>query len=310
MNTPLRVPAVALRGVLLFALLLMLAGCKTMTVGEKNILRKTPDPEGTTPIEVTLASQPLPFKVHEIRAHDGTPLHAVQVLRGADFPTLLYFGGNVSRLSRDLPFLLGETGDMELNLLAIEHRGNGRSGGEASLATWFHDALAAHDYARDVLGIPSERLVVHGFSMGSMKASYVALHRPVAGLVLEGSVSTAEAWADSLMPWYAAPFVRVELADNLRGQGALYAVKRQPAPLLVIVGSRDKQTRPILSEQLFEAAQQAGRPAELLVVKGAGHGNAMADAGTQARYKAWLQDLFAAKSASREVASITSASGG
>ena len=54
------------------------------------------------------------------------------------------------------------------------------------MSTWFHDGLAVYDYAREQLGLPAERLVVHGMSMGSMKASYVALHRPVVGLVLEG----------------------------------------------------------------------------------------------------------------------------
>lgn len=293
MNTAAPLGASALRSLILLACLLLLAACKTLSVGEKNILRKTPDPVDATPIETSLAGQNLAFTVHEIRAHDGTPLHAVQVVRDADFPTLIYFGGNISRVSRELPILVKETEAMQLNLLMTDHRGNGRSAGEASMDTWFHDALAVYDYARQQLGVPAERLVVHGMSMGSMKASYVALHRPIAGLVLEGSVSTAEAWADSLMPWYAAPFVRVELADNLRGQGALYAVKRQSAPLLVIVGSRDNQTRPILSRQLFEAAQQSGHPAELLVVKGAGHGNAMAKADTQARYSAWLDTLFA-----------------
>lgn len=281
-----------LRNVLLCSLLLLGAGCKTISIADRDLLPKTPDPAGTPSIETALADAGFELRVHQIRAHDGVVLHAAQVIRDPSFPTVLYFGGNVSRVSRELPMLIKETDAMGVNLLMTDHRGNGRSAGESSMLSHYYDGLAAYDFARNELGLAADRLIVHGMSMGSMKASYIALHRPVAGLVLEGSVSTAEAWADTYVPWFAKPFLRVELADSLRGQGALWAVKHQSAPLLVIVGSKDTQTPPQLSKSLFQAAQQAGYSAELLVVDGAGHGNALSFANAQQRYTHWLNKVF------------------
>ncbi|MBD8526110.1 alpha/beta hydrolase [Pseudomarimonas arenosa] len=281
-----------LRTFSLCALLLLGAGCKTLSIADKDLLPKTPDPTDAPTIETSLAGQDFQLRIHQISAHDGTLLHAAQVIRDPSFPTVLYFGGNVSRVSRELPMLVKETADMQVNLLMTDHRGNGRSAGTASLLAHYHDGLAAYDFARHELGIAAEQLVVHGMSMGSMKASYVALHRPVAGLVLEGSATTSEQWADTIMPWYAKPFVRIELAESLRGQGALYAVKHQSAPLLVIVGSKDTQTKPVLSQRLYEAARQAGYSAELLVVKGAGHGNALGFADAQQSYSRWLNAVL------------------
>lgn len=292
MKLPAPVLTAARRTLILAFLLALCAGCKTISIAEKNLLPKTPDPTDAPTIETALAGADFQLRVHQLRAFDGTSLHAAQVIRDPNYPTVLYFGGNISRVSRELPMLVKETESMGVNLLMTDHRGNGRSAGESSMLTHYHDGLTAYDFAHKELGIAAEQIVVHGMSMGSIKASYVALHRPVAGLVLEGSVSTAEQWVDSYVPWFMKPFLRVELADSLRGQGALWAVKHQSAPLLVIVGSEDSQTPPELSKQLYEAAKETGYPAELLVVPGAGHGNAMSNEKTQQHYARWLTRLF------------------
>jgi pimeloyl-ACP methyl ester carboxylesterase len=70
--------------------------------------------------------------------------------------------------------------------------------------------------------------------------------------VLEGSATNAEEWAASRIPWYAKPFIKVTIADNLKTFDNLDVVKNHKAPLLVLVGEKDARTPKVLSKRLFQ----------------------------------------------------------
>ncbi|MEZ4317103.1 MAG: alpha/beta hydrolase [Myxococcota bacterium] len=66
-----------------------------------------------------------------------------------------------------------------------EYRGYGESTGRPMLDTMLDDALTV----LDSLGVPPERVVVYGRSVGSLYAIHVAANRPVAGLVIESGIA-------------------------------------------------------------------------------------------------------------------------
>ena len=77
-----------------------------------------------------------------------------------------------------------------LNLLTFDYRGYGESSGEPSEAGVYRDADAAYGYLRDTLGVPPERLLIFGHSLGSAVAVDLASRVPARALILEGAFTS------------------------------------------------------------------------------------------------------------------------
>ncbi|WP_181149263.1 prolyl oligopeptidase family serine peptidase [Salinibacter sp. 10B] len=204
---------------------------------------------------------------------DDAELQAAYIQHRDAMRTVLYFGGNGFRLcEHGLEITQALTAPIDVNLLLVDHRGYGKSTGMPTIERLKEDALAVYEYAIDTLETPPESLVVHGMSLGSFLAGHVADHRSTAGVVLESSVTTVEEWADSVVPWYYKPFVRIEIEGNLQGVGNKYTVRDLDEPLLLLVGSDDRQTKPMLSRKIYKESTLPEERKELHVLKGARHG--------------------------------------
>jgi fermentation-respiration switch protein FrsA (DUF1100 family) len=91
--------------------------------------------------------------------------------------------------------------DLGVNLLAFDYRGFGESGGSPSEQGVYTDAVAAYDYLRTVRGVPAERIIIFGHSLGSGVATELATRVPAAGLVLEGAFTSVVDRGQELYPW-------------------------------------------------------------------------------------------------------------
>ena len=92
----------------------------------------------------------------------------------------------------------------------MDHRGYGLSSGVPSVANLQADALQVFDYVKSRSDLNTLPVVIHGHSLGSMIAGYLASQRNVDALVLEGSVTNVEQMTAARIPWFAKPFVSVE----------------------------------------------------------------------------------------------------
>lgn len=160
---------------------------------------------------------------------------------------------------------------MGASLMVADYRGYGMSEGAPTLALLLSDALVVFDSLAALPGIDGRRVVVHGHSLGSFLAGHVAANRPAGGVVLQSSVTTAEEWTRSLPPWWMRPFVRMRPAESLKGQGNIDNVRHLDEPLLVLVGSEDRVTKPGLSRALYDAATLPPELKRLVILDGAGH---------------------------------------
>lgn len=215
-------------------------------------------------------------EAHRIRTPDGAELFAVVMRNPRATATVLYFGGNGFRISQMGRHAAGILLPLGVNVVLVDHRGYGRSTGTpATVAQLQADAVTVFDYVAALPGIDRSRIVVHGQSLGSFLAGEVADRRPVGGVVLESSATTAAEWMRSMnpRPWYARPFVRMRISESMRGAGNLERVRRIRAPLLVLVGEQDNVTPPPLSRRLYEQAATPDSLKRLHVLPGAGHNN-------------------------------------
>jgi uncharacterized protein len=220
----------------------------------------------------------------EVAGPAGAPLRGVLIRRPQARTTVLYFGGNGFHLDDGAMFVATALAPCPVNLLVFDYPGYGRSPGSPTVATMQQDALTLFDYA--AAQFPGG-LFVHGHSLGSFVASHVAQQRPVRGLVLEAPATRALDWAQAKVPWYATPFVNLQVSDSLQDVDNTRALARFEKPTLVLAASGDAVIPHPLARKVYDAIP--GTRKQFLLVSGADHNNILQHPEAAAAYCAFLQ---------------------
>ncbi len=126
---------------------------------------------------------PEPFLVD---VADGVTLACARPAAGGNGPTCLYFHGNGEVVADLLPDFAEAITRAGAAPAFFEYRGYGASTGEPRLVAMLDDVEAVIE----ALGVPDERLVFFGRSVGSIYAIEAVRRRPrAAGLILESSIA-------------------------------------------------------------------------------------------------------------------------
>jgi len=261
------------------SLTLALTGCATIRVTEAHFLK--PDAPGTIQPERYTAAGITELSVMR---PDGATLNGVLLEQPNARTTILYYGGNMFHLDQHLRALLPVLAACGTNVAVFDYRGYGRSSGKPTVAHMQDDALAMFDAVNT--RFPG-RVIVHGQSLGSFMAAHVAGSRPVRATVLETTATSAAELVEAQVPWYAAPFLTVEMDPALRQVDNRAAAARFQAATLVIAAGQDKMTPPKLGKRVFEAI--AHQDKRLLMLEDAGHNDALHSQGAQAAYCGFVQ---------------------
>lgn len=246
----------------------LLSGC-TMRIGEDTFIRPDPAFKGVPQARFDIAPllQGATVTEQTVVTPDGAVLRGVLMRRPGVDRAVLYFGGNAFYLDRHGLAVLPLLAACGTNVAIFDYRGYGRSSGKPSVATMKADALRLFDH---VSALHPGGVTVHGQSLGSFMAAYVAQQRPAArALVLEATGTNVQEWADVIVPWYVKLFVRVEVDDALREVDNVAALAHYRGPSLVLSGENDRQTPPSLGRKVYEAIP--GKSKRWFLAKGAGH---------------------------------------
>jgi alpha-beta hydrolase superfamily lysophospholipase len=142
---------------------------------------------------------------------------------------------------------------LPVNIIWFDYRGMGVSDKKStlSLTNLKTDALGIFDYSKKTLPqhLP---MAIHGLSMGSIIASYVAVNKDVDALILDGAISSVSTLVDNLMPTWSKAFYSVTLSVELAEIDNSDFIKDYTKPLLLIIGADDSITPPANSEQLYQ----------------------------------------------------------
>ena len=176
---------------------------------------------------------------------------------------VLFSHGNAEDIGDNLGFL-EEMRRAGFSVLAYDYRGYGLSTGRPSERRAYRDAEAAFAHLTGPLGVPAERVIVHGRSLGGGVSTALAARWPVAGLVLESTFTSIYA---------LVPGVRAFPPDRFRSHARMKGVR---APVLVIHGTRDEVVPFAHGERLLAAAPG---PKRGFWVEGAGHNDLLDVAG-------------------------------
>ena len=194
-------------------------------------------------------------------------------------------GMEVEKGGIGMMLLLAELG---ADIVIFDRRGLGASSGKATINNLAADANEQYQYIQSTL--TANKIIVHGYSLGSFIAAQIAKTQPVHGLVLHGSATNVDDWVEAKTPWYMAPFLTVDIDENFNiVDNKVVVEKDYDGPLLIIAGENDQQVPPELSEQLYRASQSKNKV--LVMVKDASHGDMLAAPATITSYVTFLTSL-------------------
>jgi abhydrolase domain-containing protein 17 len=184
-------------------------------------------------------------------------LIAVRYLPNDEIPyTILFSHGNAEDLGH-LDSFLRRMQEVGFSVLAYDYRGYGASSrGQTTSGGVLRDIEAVYRFAVDSLGIPPDRIILHGRSVGTGPATHLAAEHPIGGLILESGFTSA---FRVLTRWGILPF------DRFRNERLLANVD---VPVLIIHGERDR----VISRRHGRALHRAApEPNWYWEVEGAGH---------------------------------------
>ncbi len=170
--------------------------------------------------------------------------------------------GNISEAGRPLHY--AGLRDLGLSLFAFDYRGYGESEGVPSEKGLYRDADAAYRYLRDTVGVPPERIVLFGHSLGSAVAVELASRVPAAGLILDGALTSVVERAQEMFPYAPVRWIAASRFPSIDRVGGL------TLPKLFLHARADEVIPFAHGRRLFEAAAE---PKEFVALRG-GHGDA------------------------------------
>jgi fermentation-respiration switch protein FrsA (DUF1100 family) len=202
---------------------------------------------------------------------------------------LLICHGNAGNLSEfDRPVHYAGLRRLGLNLLAFDYRGYGESGGAASEQGLYRDADAAYRYLREHRRVPADRIVVFGHSLGSAVAIDLVSRSPVAGIIVEGALTSALHRGQELYPYIPVRWIARSRFNSIDKVPGIIV------PKLFLHATRDEVIPLSHGRRLFDAA----RPPKTFVELDGGHGDAFDT--DSARYFASIAGFLATLPSLRE----------
>ncbi|HVK81833.1 MAG TPA: prolyl oligopeptidase family serine peptidase, partial [Verrucomicrobiae bacterium] len=134
--------------------------------------------------------------------------------------------------------------------------GYGDSPGVASAAAMQAMSSRMSAFASETAG--DRDLVFWGHSLGGIVCAQLAGETPQTdGVILEATAQRAAAVARAWTPWYAKPFVRVEVAESLAGYDTAHVLAGFHGPILVLGAALDETLPVELSRSLAHALEAA-----------------------------------------------------
>ena len=174
--------------------------------------------------------------------------------------TLLFFHGNAGNITHRYDMICALM-ELPVRVFIIDYRGYGKSEGTPSERGIYLDARAAWDYLTVERGVPGNRVIIFGKSLGSVPAVDLASKVEAAGLVVQSGFTSASDMAASIFPLLPKMLLHSQMDSINKIANIAY-------PKLFIHSPVDEVVPYKLGRRLFEAAPE---PKQFYEVSGAPH---------------------------------------
>lgn len=178
--------------------------------------------------------------------------------RADSAPWLLFIHGNRATIASRVNILRYEQlRALGLNVFAPEYRGFGGLDGVPTEATVSADARHGYEYLGKQLGVPPERIVIYGWSLGSAVAVNVASEVKCAALILEGAPASLVAIGERQYPWMP---IRLVMRNPFE---SIVKIRQIDAPILFLHSPSDEVIPIEEGRRLYDAARDPKRFVEI-----------------------------------------------
>ncbi len=191
----------------------------------------------------------LEYEDVSLTTSDGERLHGWYVPATNRRGVVLFFHGNAGNISHRLDSI-GIFHQLGLDTLIIDYRGYGQSTGKTTEQGTYLDAQAAWGYLADERGIPADRIIVFGRSLGGAIGAWLGAKRTPAAVIIESSFTSGVDMARRLYP-----FLPVRLITRLRYPVVEYA-SRLECPVLVVHSRNDEIIPFEMGQSIYAAVNQ------------------------------------------------------
>lgn len=198
----------------------------------------------------------------QFRSTDGQMIGARLSLPAPGKPVIMSFYGNGADVDSSFE-RLRTLRDRGFGIAMMEYRGSRGTGGKASEMNFARDALAFYDQLDELMGAPTGKRVLHGFSLGAGVGSRLATARPFDAVVFEASPYRACLYYQDAYKGF--PFCSVMWAERYDNIDHVRAIS---APKLFVHGALDESLPVARARQLF---QEAPGPKEYLEIPDGHH---------------------------------------
>lgn len=240
-------------------LALWVSAC-TVVVREDMIITPSVDIDGANLRILNTAYESI-----EIDASDESKIFALHKNDSTIGTTIVVFHGNALNLTLQPWFgMLDTLGKLDVNVLAIDYRGFGKSEGEANFTHMKEDAISTMNYLPN-----NQNIFVYGLSLGSVMAAEVMNDRRVKGVIIEGGITNET----EMVEWFRSrnslgSLAKVELDANLVFD-IPKLVESFQKPILVIHGDEDDNIPLDMGKTIFNST--TNEESVLFIVEGGGH---------------------------------------
>ena len=156
--------------------------------------------------------KPLVIKIEEITG-ETTVLHGVFLDHPSSTDVVYFLQGNGMTVANSMGSVMGSLSKLNKDIVVFDRRGTGASNGVATINNLIADANHQFDYIKQQLS--PDKIIIHGFSLGSFIAGQVAKEKAPHALILQGSATNVDEWIAARMPWYSKLFINVEVEVTL-----------------------------------------------------------------------------------------------
>ncbi|MFC1555809.1 alpha/beta hydrolase [candidate division KSB1 bacterium] len=196
----------------------------------------------------TPADSGMQYEDAEIITKDGVRLHGWYVTNDSTDATIIYCHGNAGNISGRVD-ILKILHDLKINVLMFDYRGYGRSEGSPSEDGTYRDVEAAWRYITAEKGIPREKVILYGRSLGGPIAAFCASRFNPGGLILHGTFTSVPDVAETIYPKF---LVKI-LPAFIKYPTGRY-LNETVCPVLVIHSSEDTLIPFKFGTELYELA--------------------------------------------------------
>lgn len=210
------------------------------------------------PVKLVKLSGDIKFNEVYFTVDDSISINAWYFTKeNADAVILLLHGNTRNLYSHPWADIINSLSKLNVNIFAIDYRGYGRSSGTPSFRGIHQDAEGALDYLRQH-NPGNKPIIVYGLSMGTIPAVTVAAKPGVAGLILEGAISSTKDALDATRShFWILNLVQIEY-DKALEFDLTKEIQHVKSPLLIIHGKNDDLPES-MSLKLYDAVANSKR---------------------------------------------------